>query len=101
MTWQQYAIVLFRASLGGFILFVIITVFIAGLVVGHTPEYLGKKIQAFEIKMASLCIIIPMITIFFGSAITTMSSYGMQSMHNIGAQGFSGILNDLATLFNF
>ncbi|MCS5712353.1 potassium-transporting ATPase subunit KdpA [Candidatus Berkiella aquae] len=74
------------------ILFVILTVFIAGLMVGRTPEYLGKKIQAFEIKMSSMCIIIPVITILFGSTITIMSSQGIQSMHNVGAQGFSEII---------
>jgi len=80
------------SGLYGMIIFIFITVFIAGLMVGRTPEYLGKKIQAFEIKMASLYLIVPVMTILFGTAIAIMSSEGASSMFNKGPQGFSEIL---------
>lgn len=84
-------------GLYGVIVYIFITVFIAGLMVGRTPEYLGKKIQAFEIKMASLCIILPVMTILFGTAVTIMSHEGANSMQNAGAQGFSEIIYALTS----
>jgi len=80
------------SGLYGMIIFILITVFVAGLMVGRTPEYLGKKIQAFEIKMSSLCIIVPVITILFGTMLAIMSPDGANSMLNKGSQGFSEIL---------
>lgn len=80
------------SGLYGILIFVFITVFIAGLMVGRTPEFLGKKIQAFEIKMASICIFIPAMTILFGCAIAVMSKNGVAGIFNTGAQGFSEIL---------
>lgn len=80
------------AGLYGILIFVFITVFVAGLMVGRTPEYLGKKIQAFEIKMASLCIIIPVISILFGSALTVMSTSDIKSLHNTGPHGLTAII---------
>lgn len=80
------------AGLYGILIFILITVFVAGLMVGRTPEYLGKKIQAFEIKMASLCIIIPVMSILFGSAITVMSASNIHNMHNPGPHGLSEII---------
>lgn len=84
-------------GLYGIIIYIFITVFVAGLMVGRTPEYLGKKIQAYEIKMASLCIILPVITILFGIAVTIMSHEGVNSMHNSGPQGFSEIIYALTS----
>lgn len=80
------------SGLYGMLVFVIITVFIAGLMVGRTPEYLGKKIQAFEIKMASLVILIPCITILFGTTVAVLTDAGNAGVLNGGAQGFSEIL---------
>ncbi|MGD9593123.1 MAG: potassium-transporting ATPase subunit KdpA [Candidatus Berkiella sp.] len=74
------------------LIFVFITVFIAGLMVGRTPEFLGKKIQAYEIKMASLCILIPTIALLFGTAIAVTSNSGVIGILNPSHQGFSEIL---------
>lgn len=79
-------------GLYGIIIYIIVTVFIAGLMVGRTPEYLGKKIQAFEIKMASLCILLPVITTLFGTTLAIMTTMGTKGMLNPGPQGFSEIL---------
>ncbi len=80
------------SGLYGIIIFIFITVFIAGLMVGRTPEYLGKKIQSFEIKMSSLCLIVPTMTILFGTMLAVMSPEGARSILNQGPQGFSEIL---------
>ncbi|MGE3320242.1 MAG: potassium-transporting ATPase subunit KdpA [Candidatus Berkiella sp.] len=79
-------------GLYGIIIFIIVTVFIAGLMVGRTPEYLGKKIQAYEIKMASLCVLLPVMTTLFGTTLAIMTTQGTSSMLNPGSQGFSEIL---------
>jgi K+-transporting ATPase ATPase A chain len=80
------------SGLYGMIIFIFITVFIAGLMVGRTPEYLGKKIQSFEIKMSSLCLIVPAMTILFGTMLAIMSPESGTSMFNKGPQGFTEIL---------
>ena len=64
------------SGLYGMLVFVIITVFIAGLMVGRTPEYLGKKIGAFEIKMASVAILVMPVTVLFGTALAVMTASG-------------------------
>jgi len=80
------------SGLYGMLIMVIITVFIAGLMVGRTPEYLGKKIQAFEIKMASVAMLVPCIFVLIGTAIAVMTKDGQAGIENPGAQGFSEIL---------
>ncbi|MBS0286804.1 MAG: potassium-transporting ATPase subunit KdpA [Proteobacteria bacterium] len=85
------------SGLYGILIFVFVTVFIAGLMVGRTPEYLGKKIQTFEIKMASLVILIPALTILFGTAIAVLSKAGLAGIFNPGPQGFSEILYALTS----
>ncbi len=80
------------SGLYGMLLFVVMTVFIAGLMVGRTPEYLGKKIQAFEIKMAAVAILVPPLCVLLGTAIAVMSEAGQAGLLNRGAQGFSEIL---------
>jgi potassium-transporting ATPase potassium-binding subunit len=80
------------AGLYGMIIFIIITVFIAGLMVGRTPEYLGKKIEAFEVQMAIIAILAPSFVILFFSAWASVSSTGLSSLNNAGAHGFSEIL---------
>jgi len=80
------------SGLYGMIVFALITVFIAGLMVGRTPEYLGKKIESFEIKMASLIILIPPILVLTGTAVAVSLQCGLSSLCNHGAHGFSEIL---------
>jgi K+-transporting ATPase ATPase A chain len=80
------------SGLYGMLTFVIIAVFIAGLMIGRTPEYLGKKVEAFEIKMASLIVLIPILIVLFGTAIAVSIPDGKASVFNTGAHGFSEIL---------
>lgn len=81
----------------GMLIFVFITVFIAGLMVGRTPEYLGNKIESFEIKMASISILLPVMTLLFGAAIAVSVFAGIVGIANPGAHGFSEILYALAS----
>jgi K+-transporting ATPase ATPase A chain len=82
------------------LIFVIVAVFIAGLMVGRTPEYLGKKIEAYEMKMASLIILIPPIVVLAGTAIAVLGpgltyTAGEEikgNLNNPGAHGFSEVL---------
>jgi K+-transporting ATPase ATPase A chain len=80
------------AGMYGIIIFVILTVFIAGLMVGRTPEYLGKKIEAFEIKMSALAVIAPSGVILVFSAIAAVTDAGLSSVSNHGPHGLSQIL---------
>jgi K+-transporting ATPase ATPase A chain len=80
------------AGLYGMVIFIIITVFIAGLMVGRTPEYLGKKIEAFEVKMAIIAVLAPNLVIQILTAWASISSYGLSSLNNAGPHGFSEIL---------
>jgi K+-transporting ATPase ATPase A chain len=80
------------AGLYGMLLFVILTVFIAGLMVGRTPEYLGKKIEAREMKLAMLYVVIfPLLILGFG-AWAAVAPYGVSSLNNAGPHGLSEIL---------
>ncbi|MES2985271.1 MAG: potassium-transporting ATPase subunit KdpA [Pseudomonadota bacterium] len=88
------------SGLYGMLVFVIITVFIAGLMVGRTPEYLGKKIGAFEIKMASVAILVMPVTVLFGTALAVLLEAGRAGMLNPGAQGFSEILYAISSAGN-
>ncbi len=91
----QYGEVIFGgvgSGLYGLLVYAIIAVFIAGLMVGRTPEYLGKKIEAYEMKMASLAILIPAATILIGTAIASVIPVGTATLGNPGAHGFSEIL---------
>ncbi len=72
--------------------FVILTVFIIGLMVGRTPEYVGKKIEAGETKMAVLAVLIPSVTILFFSALSSVAASGVSSITNPGPHGLSQIL---------
>jgi len=80
------------SGLYGMIVFAIIAVFIAGLMVGRTPEYLGKKIEPYEMKMASLLILIMPIIVLGFTAIAVVTEAGTSSRLNPGAHGFSEIL---------
>jgi K+-transporting ATPase ATPase A chain len=80
------------SGLYGMIAFVIIAVFIAGLMIGRTPEYLGKKIESYEMKMAALVTLIPHIFILIPTALAVLIPVGKAGMLNPGAHGFSEIL---------
>jgi K+-transporting ATPase ATPase A chain len=80
------------AGLYGMVVFIILTVFIAGLMVGRTPEYLGKKIEAFEVQMAIIAILAPSFVILVFTAWASVYSAGLSSLNNTGAHGFSEIL---------
>jgi K+-transporting ATPase ATPase A chain len=80
------------SGLYGMLAFVIVAVFVAGLMVGRTPEYLGKKIEAFEMKMASLMILIPVLLVLIGTAVAVATPVGRTTIGNPGAHGFSEVL---------
>jgi potassium-transporting ATPase potassium-binding subunit len=80
------------SGLYGMIMFAVVTVFIAGLMIGRTPEYLGKKIGAFEIKMASIAILLPPLLALCGTALGVMVDAGKAGVANPGEHGFSEIL---------
>lgn len=80
------------SGLYGMIIFAIVAVFVAGLMVGRTPEYLGKKIEAFEIKMSTLVLLIPPFVVLIGTAIAVSIEAGEAGVLNQGVHGFSEIL---------
>ena len=80
------------SGLYGMLIFAIISVFVAGLMVGRTPEYLGKKIEAYEMKMASLVILIPCSVVLIATAVAVSTTAGRATIFNGGAHGFSEVL---------
>jgi K+-transporting ATPase ATPase A chain len=80
------------SGLYGMLIFAIVAVFIAGLMVGRTPEYVGKKIEAFEIKMAALAVLFPFAVVLIGTAVAVAVEPGTAGMANPGAHGFSEVL---------
>ena len=80
------------SGLYGMLIFAIVAVFVAGLMVGRTPEYLGKKIEAYEMKMASLVILIPPAVVLLGTAVAVVTAGGKATIFNPGAHGFSEAL---------
>lgn len=88
------------SGLYGLVIFAILAVFIAGLMVGRTPEYLGKKIEAYEMKMASLVVLIPPMVVLGGTAIAVSLDVGRASVTNPGPHGFSQILYALSSAGN-
>lgn len=85
------------AGFYGMMMFALLTVFIVGLMVGRTPEYLGKKIEAREMKMATMAILIPAVTILIGSALSAVLEEGVSSIANHGPHGLSEILYAFAS----
>nr|WP_297388908.1 potassium-transporting ATPase subunit KdpA [uncultured Roseateles sp.] len=79
-------------GLYGMLIFAILAVFIAGLMIGRTPEYLGKKIEPFEMKMSAVAILVTPIVVLAGTAIAVLSGEGKAGIANPGAHGFSEIL---------
>ncbi len=88
------------SGLYGLLVFAIVAVFIAGLMVGRTPEYLGKKIEAYEMKMSALVILIPPIVVLAGSALVVSFDVGRAAVTNPGPHGFSQILYALSSAGN-
>jgi K+-transporting ATPase ATPase A chain len=80
------------SGLYGMLIFVIVAVFIAGLMVGRTPEYLGKKIESYEIKMASLVVLIMPLVVLLLTAVAVVTEPGTKTIFNPGAHGFSEVL---------
>ncbi|WP_395703194.1 potassium-transporting ATPase subunit KdpA [Aquabacterium sp.] len=79
-------------GLYGMLVFAILAVFIAGLMIGRTPEYLGKKIEAYEMKMSSIAILVTPLLVLLGTAVAVMADAGRAGTANPGAHGFSEIL---------
>lgn len=88
------------SGLYGMVIFAIIAVFLAGLMVGRTPEYLGKKIEAYEMKMASIAILIPPICSLVGTAVAVVTPMGLSGLANRGPHGFSEILYAFSSMGN-
>ena len=95
MVLMQFGEVVFGgvgSGLYGMLVFAILAVFIAGLMIGRTPEYLGKKIQSFDMKMASIAILVTPVLVLAGTAIAVMADPGRAGVANPGAHGYSEIL---------
>jgi K+-transporting ATPase ATPase A chain len=88
------------SGLYGMLMFAIVAVFVAGLMVGRTPEYLGKKIEGFEVKMAALVLLIPPAVVLIGTAVASVVAAGTSSVANPGAHGFSEILYAFSSVGN-
>jgi potassium-transporting ATPase potassium-binding subunit len=88
------------AGLYGMLIFAILAVFIAGLMIGRTPEYLGKKIESFEMKMASVAILVTPILVLAGTAVAVLAGAGRAGIANPGAHGFSEILYAFSSAAN-
>jgi potassium-transporting ATPase potassium-binding subunit len=90
------------SGLYGMLMYAIIAVFVAGLMVGRTPEYLGKKIEAYEMKMASLCILIPGALALMGAAIAVVTPGGLSTIYNTtpAVHGFSEVMYAFASASN-
>ncbi len=80
------------AGLYGMLVFVVLAVFLAGLMVGRTPEYLGKKIEAYDVKASVLYVMVPVLSILGFTAWAVVSSWGLAGLNNTGPHGFSEIL---------
>jgi K+-transporting ATPase ATPase A chain len=88
------------AGLYGMLIFAIMAVFIAGLMIGRTPEYVGKKIESFEIKMTSIVILVTPFLVLVGTAVAVMTADGRAGIFNPGAHGFSEILYAVSSAAN-
>jgi len=88
------------SGLYGMLVFAVIAVFVAGLMVGRTPEYLGKKIEAFETKMCSIVIMVPLFGVLVGTAWAVLTEMGRGAVANPGAHGFSEILYAFSSMAN-
>jgi potassium-transporting ATPase potassium-binding subunit len=80
------------AGLFGMLLFVVLAIFLAGLMVGRTPEYLGKKIESFDIQVAALAILVPIVVLLGFTALAAATAWGVRALNNAGPHGFSEML---------
>jgi potassium-transporting ATPase potassium-binding subunit len=88
------------SGLYGMLVFAILGVFIAGLMIGRTPEYLGKKIQSYDMKMVSIAILVTPVVVLAGTALAVSSDAGMAGIANPGAHGFSEMLYAVTSAAN-
>jgi potassium-transporting ATPase potassium-binding subunit len=88
------------SGLYGMLMFAIVAVFVAGLMVGRTPEYLGKKIEAYEMKMSSLVVLIPPALVLIGTAVGVVTTAGKAGMANPGIHGLSEVLYAFSSASN-
>ena len=88
------------SGLYGMLVFAILTVFIAGLMIGRTPEYLGKKIESFDMKMVSIAVLVTPILVLAGTAVAVAMDAGKAGIANPGAHGFSEILYAFSSAAN-
>jgi K+-transporting ATPase ATPase A chain len=88
------------SGLYGMLMFALIAVFIGGLMVGRTPEYLGKKIEAYEVKMASLVVLVPPLLVLVGTAIAVVTPAAVSSVANPSVHGYSEILYAFSSAAN-
>ncbi|RQO57166.1 potassium-transporting ATPase subunit KdpA [Paucibacter sp. KBW04] len=87
-------------GLYGMLIFAMLAVFIAGLMIGRTPEYLGKKVESFEMKMVSIAILVTPMVVLIGTAVAVLADAGKAGVANPGAHGFSEILYALTSAGN-
>jgi K+-transporting ATPase ATPase A chain len=80
------------AGLFGMLVFVVLTIFLAGLMVGRTPEYLGKKIESFDVQVAALAILVPIVFLLGFTALAASTQWGVKALNNAGPHGFSEML---------
>jgi K+-transporting ATPase ATPase A chain len=88
------------SGLYGMLIFAIMAVFVAGLMIGRTPEYIGKKIESFEMKMTSIVILVTPFLVLVGTALAVTTERGVAGVFNPGAHGFSEILYALSSASN-
>ena len=88
------------SGLYGMLFFALVAVFVAGLMVGRTPEYLGKKIEAFEMKMASIGILVPALAVLMGTAAAVLTDSGRAGIQDPGPHGFSEVLYAFSSAAN-
>jgi|UniRef100_A0A7V6A1V6 K+-transporting ATPase ATPase A chain len=87
------------AGLYGMLVFVVLAIFLAGLMVGRTPEYLGKKIESFDIQVAALAILVPIVFLLGFTALAAATPWGVKALGNAGPHGFSEILYAFTSCF--
>ena len=88
------------SGLYGMLMYALLAVFIAGLMIGRTPEYLGKKIEAFDMKMVAIAVLAPSMLVLAGTALAVLSEAGKAGISNPGAHGFSQILYAFSSASN-
>jgi K+-transporting ATPase ATPase A chain len=88
------------SGLYGMVMMIILAVFLAGLMVGRTPEYLGKKIEAFEVRMAALAVLLPCAVVLLGCAVSFATAAGRSAVGNAGPHALSEILYAWASMAN-